>query len=470
MATGSFQTSTTNLPLLTGYGILDREFRKQIGFTSPEFSALSILKALKREAKVMPAEETGRHSFYYYEQGDHLKARCTIASVSNTTINGTPTVLITLSSGDHSNSGVNSWPIKGNMAIFPNQTSGYVYDIDRATPSAHIVKVKSVTGTTDVQSAAVAGSEVVFAGVSVSEASSAVEHRNPQINKITQQIKTTRGKYQYTDHEGQNRTEVALSPDGKQYLHYLGIANTTEVFEMDEEYSHLFENINTATVTDLAGNAITSTLGLIPNVNANGQTQDYFGDVDLGTVQDWYSTLVANYGDGEYLCLNGINLGFGLMNWTADLGKYDASYLFFSGAEVDGKTMSGKEQAIAFNFTGIKMPGIGIETYFKDAKVFSHAGTMGSDKFPHKGMGVFIPAGSGLDPKTREMQPYLKVRWAMPGGSPHQITDGVQVWDTGANAQNGGNTDVLERNIHMVRYSALQAFNLRKFMVVTAGY
>ena len=73
-----------------------------------------------------------------------------------------------------------------------------------------------------------------------------------------------------------------FSPDGKQYLHYLGIANTTEVFEMDEEYALLFENINTATFTDLAGNPVNTTLGLIPNVNANGQTQDYFGDVDLG--------------------------------------------------------------------------------------------------------------------------------------------------------------------------------------------
>lgn len=466
----SFQTNSTNLPLLTGYGILDREFRREMGFTSPSFPAFSILKSLKREAKLLPQEMTGRHSFYYYEQGDHLKASCTIAGVSNTTINGTPTVLITLSTADHYNSGANSWPIKGNTAIFSNQVTGYVYDIDRSTPNAHVVKVKSVTGTTDVQSAAAVNGVVVFAGVSVSEASSAVEHRNPQINKITQQIKTTRGKYQYTDHEGQNRVEVAVSPDGKQYLHYLGIANTTEVFEMDEEYSLLFENINTATVLDLAGNPVSTTLGLIPNINANGQTQDYFGDVDLGTMQDWYSTIVANYGDGEYLCLNGINLGFSLQNWTADLGKYDASYLFFNGAEVDGKTVSGKEQAIAFNFVGLKMAGIGIETYFKDCKVFSHAGTMGNDKLLYKGMGVFVPAGQGLDPKTQQMQPYLKIRYAQPQGAPSSIQDGVQVWETGANAQQGGTNDVLERNIHMVKYSALQAFNLRKFMVVTAGY
>lgn len=466
---GAFQTSVTNMSLLTGYGILDREFRKQIGFTSPDFSDLSILRALKSQAKLLPQEMTGRHSFYYYEQGDHLKANCTIAAISNTTINGTPAVQITLSAADHSNSGANSWPIKGNDCLFSNQVTGYVYDIDRSTPNAHVVKVKSVTGSTDVQSAAAVGGVVVFAGVSVSEASSAVEHRNPQINKVTNQIKTTRGKYEVTDHASQNRIEFATI-DGKQYLHYLGIANTTQVFEMDEEYALLTNNINTATFTDLAGNSVNTTLGLIPNINANGQQQDYFGDIDLGTMQDWFSTIVANYGDGEYLCLNGINFGFALQSWTADLGKYDASYLFFSGAEVDGKSVSGKEQAIAFNFTGIKMPGIGIQLYFKDCKAYSHAGSLGNDKLPYKGMGTFIPAGSALNPKTNVMQPYLQIRFAPPQGAPHQVQGDIQVWETGANAQSGGTNDVLERNVHMVSYKALEAFNVKKFMNVTAGF
>lgn len=458
----SFQTSSTNMSLLTGYGILDREFRKRLGMTSPNFSDLSILKALKMQAKLLPDEMTGRHSFYYYEQGDHLKANATIAVASNTTINGTPSVLITLSAADHQNSGANSYPIKGNDILFSNQVTGYVYDIDRTTPNAHIVKVKSVTNTTDVQTAAVLGSIINFVGVSVSEASSQVEFRDPQFNKITQQIKTTRGRYQVTDHATQNRIEVAVGPDGEQYIHYLGIANTSQVFEMDEEYAMLTNNLNSGTAfTDLAGNTINTTLGLIPNVTSNGQTGDWFGDIDLATMQDWMGQIVANYGDGEYLVLNGINFGFSLQNWSADLGKYDASYLFFEG---------GKEQALNFNFTGVKMPGIGMQLYFKDTKAFSHAGTLGAPNLNYSKSAMFVPAGSALNPQTNQMQPYLKIRYATPPGAAHEVQGDIKVWETGANAQSGGTNDVLERNVHMASYKALQAFNLKKFMWVTPGF
>jgi hypothetical protein len=453
----SFQTTNTNMSLLTGYGILDREFRKQLGFTSPNFSDLSILRALKMQAKILPTEKTKRHEFYYYEQGDHLKTSITIAGVANTTVDGTPAVVVTLSAGDHYNSGANSYPIPGNDALFSNQVSGYVYSVDRTTPNAHTVTIKSITGSTDVQSAAVVNSVMNFVGVSVSEASKKVEHRNPVINKVTNKIKTTRAKYEVTDHAEQNQIEVTVI-DGQPYLHYLGIANTTERFEMDEEVALLTNNLNTATYTDALGKNVTTTLGLIPNITANGQEVDWTGDIDLATIQDWFSTIIANYGDGEYMCLNGIDFGFALQNFSVDMGKYDASYLFFEG---------GKEQATNFNFTGIKMPGIGIQVYFKDAKLFSHAGSLGSEKLPYRGMGLFMPCGSALNPKTNEMQPYLRTRYSAPTGAAHEIQGDIKVWETGANAKNGGTSDELNREIHMVSYKALEAFNVGKFLVAT---
>jgi hypothetical protein len=159
--------------------------------------------------------------------------------------------------------------------------------------------------------------------------------------------------------------------------------------------------------------------------------------------------------------LNGINFGFALQNWTADLGKYDASYTFFEG---------GKEQAVNFNFTGIKMPGIGIEVYFKDCKAFSHAGGMGNDKLTYKTKGVFVPAGTALNPQTNEMQPYLKIRYSEPQGAAHTIQGDIQVVETGMNAMSGPTSAVAERNIDMISYKALQAFNLKKFLVADLGY
>lgn len=460
----AYQSSQTSLPILTGYGILDREFRKQMGYTSPNFSDLSFLRTLKKMDKIRPSESTGRYTFYYYEQLDHLKSNATIQAAANATLNGTPSIDITLSPADHYNSGANSWPIKGNMVLFANQVSGYVFDVNRTTPNAHVVRIKSLTNSTDVQTAAVLGSTINFGGVSVSEASSGVEMRNPRINRINQTLKITRGQYSTTDAGAQNRIEVKVGPNGEQFLYPLGIGNTMQTFEMDEEMAMLTENLATTAPTDLAGNAITSTLGLIPNINSNGQTMDYYGNVDMATVDDWVQQLVANYADGEYLLMAGLRLGQNMKNWMVNLGQYDATYAFFE--------KGGKEMALNLNFTAIKMPMVGIELYVKDCKVFSHAGSLGAQNLPYQNMGLLIPAGQALNSQTNEMQPYLQIRYAQPAGAPQTLqSDGeIQVWETGANAQNGPTSDKLERNIHMVSYKAIQAFNLRKFGVITQGF
>ncbi len=460
----SFQ-SNLNMPILTGYGILDREFRKKLGMISTAYSDFSIFRQLKMQSKIMPSEQTGRYDFYYFEQADHLKSNATVVTVANLTQDTTPSVNITLSAADHYNSGANSYPIVGNICIFANQVTGLVFSINRATPNAHVVLVKSLTNSTDVQTAAVVGSVVNFMGMAVSERSTKVESRQPRINRINQKIQITRGNYSASDSSMQNRAEVATI-DGKQYLHYLGIANTAQTFEFDEDAAMLTGQSNTATVTNAAGAAINTTLGLIPNINANGITQDYYGDVDLPTVQDWMSQIVANYGDGEYLGMLGLDLGFAFQNYTAELGKYDAAYAFFGGGA------EGKQQAINFEFTGIKMPGIGISIYVKDCKAFSHSGSLGNDRLGYKGKGVFIPCGSALTPNTNEMQPYMKVRYAAPAMAAQYLqNDGeIAVWEDGAGALTGATNDVMERSVNMISYKALQVFNLRKFMVVDRGF
>lgn len=455
----SFQSASTNMAILTGYGALDRQFRKKLGFTSPSFSDLSFLRDLKMNNKLKPNELSGRSEFYYYERLDHLKANATIVSASNTTVDGTPSVIITLSPQDHYNAGKNSYPIPNNDALFSNQVSGLVVSVNRTTDNAHTVTIKSLTGTTDVQTAAAVGSVVNFVGVSVGEASAQVEMRNPRISKVTNKIKTTRGRYTVTDHAAQNKVEFTTIND-QPYIHYLGIAETTERFEMDEEMALLTNNINTATVTDASGREITTTLGLIPNIRTNGTELDYYGDIDLATIQDWFSTIIANYGDGEYLCMNGLKFGFALQNWAVDFAKYDGTYSFFDGSDM----------AFKHEFKGIKMPGIDIQVYFKNSRVFNHAGTLGNDKLVYQGAGVFIPCGQHMSPVTSEMSPYLQIRYLQPQGSPNEIQGDIKVWETGANAKNGATSDVLEQSVHMASYKALQAENLKKFFVAFAGF
>ena len=114
-----------------------------------------------------------------------------------------------------------------------------------------------------MQTAAVIGSIVNFVGNSQQEASGATAMRVPSFTKITQNLKTTRGHFKYTDHAGQNQVEFITGPDGNKYIHPLGISDTAQQFEMDEEFSMLTGKKNTATVTNAAGDSITTSQGLI---------------------------------------------------------------------------------------------------------------------------------------------------------------------------------------------------------------
>jgi len=448
------QTASQNMSVLTGYGILDREFRKNLGMTAPNFSDFSVFRQLKLVNKLKPDEMSGRNEFYHYEKTDHLKANATIVAIDTATPNQ---VGITLAAEDHLNAGVNSYPIKSNDVVFSSQVTGVVYDVDRSVAGAHKVIVKSLTGSNDVQTAAVIGSTVVFVGNTQQEASFATEMRVPSFNKITQYIKTTRGYYEYTDHAGQQKVEFVAGPDGSQYIHPLGIADTAQTFEMDEEFALLTNKKNTAAVTNLAGKNLTTTQGLVPEIYANGLTGEYFGDVDMSSFDDWLLQIVANYGDGEYLCMNGIQLGLSVKNWAVDFTKNDATYAWFEG---------GKEQAATFNFQGIKMPGVGFSIYFKDMKAFSHAGTLGHENLPYNKMGVMMPCGSALNPKTNEMQPYLQIRYQKPLGAPNEVQGDIKVFYTGGNARTGATSDELKEGFHIVSYKALQMFNIKKFMII----
>lgn len=448
------QVSTLNMSVLTGYGILDREFRKELGMTAPNFSDFSVFRQMKLVNKLKPEEMTNRHEFYHYEKTDHLKANATITAIGTSVANQ---VTITLAAEDHYDSGAKSYPIVTNDVVFSNQVVGLVYSVDRSVAGAHTVTIKSLTGSNDVQSAAVIGSIVNFVGNSQQEASGATEMRVPSFTKITQNLKTTRGHFKYTDHAGQNQVEFITGPDGNKYIHPLGISDTAQQFEMDEEFSMLTGKKNTATVTNAAGNSITTSQGLIPEIYANGMTGEYFGDVDMSSYDDWLLQIIANYGDGEYMCMAGIQLGLNVKNWAIDFAKNEAAYAWFDG---------GKEQAATFNFTGIKMPGVGFDVYFKDLKAFSHAGTLGHENLPYQKMGLMIPCGNALNPKTNTMQPYLQIRYAKPGGAAHEIQGDIKVFYTGGNSRNGATSDVLEEGFHIVSYKALQMFNIKKFMVI----
>lgn len=445
---GARQASTQDLSIATGYGILDRDFRKKLGMKVPKFKALSILRQL--EGKMKPLEPVIRHSFYHYEEGDWFNASITIAAI--TTPGGAGTVDIQLSAGDHVNGGTQSYPIVGNMVVFENELPGYVLSVNRATPNAHTVRVKSLTGSNAIQTAGTVGGAATFFGNAQAEASGATEMRVPIVTKITNQIHTTRGYYKVTDFAAQN--EVEFEYEGQKYLHIKGIDEMSDTFSMNEELNMILSDYSTG-LTDATSRSITTAGGLIPQVTANGQSADYFTDVDMATWDDLVLLIDDNYGDDQYMVGTGKNLTLALKNWLTDFTKFDASYVYFDG---------GKDQALKFDFKGIQIGGV--DFYFNNWDMLSHKGSLGAGNMPYRSMGILVPCGNTKDPRSGEMTPYLQLRYSAPQGAPSEVQGDIKVWETGGNAKKGATNDISQREIHMISYKALQISNREKFVIL----
>lgn len=446
---GARQATRENLAIATGYGVLDRDFRKQLGAKVPKFKALSILREL--EGKMEPIKKVKRHSYYFYEEGDWFNAACTIAAASNSSSN----VLVTLSTGDHYDTGTHSYPVVGQLCVFENETVGYVYSINRATPNAHVVTIAPQNAAQAVQTAAVVGQSVVFYGNVQAEKSTSTEMRIPNISKITNYIHTTREKYEVTDFAAQN--EVEFEYDGQKYLYVKGIQETTDRFAMEEELNLILTPANDGTLQDASANVLANATGLIPQVTTNGQSFEYDGDFTMADFDDLVLTIDDNYGDTEYMVGQGRNLALSMKNWLVDFSKFQndgISFDYFDG---------GKQQALSFDFVTMAIGGITF--HLTTWSILSHAGSLGAGNMPYRYMGIFIPCGNTKDPESQSMVPYLQLNYAPPQGADHEVQGDIKVWETGANAKRGATDDESTRKIHFLSMKSLAVRNREKFII-----
>lgn len=443
---------TDNLALATGYGILDRDFRRTLGMKVPKFKALSIFREL--EGRMEPMAKTINHEYYFYEEGDWFNAACTIAVADV----GTPNqVTITISSADHVNSGASSYPLLNQLVVFENETVGFVSALNRSVASAHTFTIKRLNTDQDVQTAAVLGSKVVFYGSVFGEASDTPETRVPVVTKVTNYIHTTRKAYKVTDWSQQNETEFEFK--GQKFLYVKGLEETADQFAMEEELNCIITPL-AASLTDAAGGSLKTVNALIPQIRSNGQNVEYFDEPDLAFQQDTVLTIDANYGDDEYFIGQGRDVSLANDNWLVDFtrgGDNRISYNAFDG---------GQEQALKFNFKSIELGGVTM--HFDTWAILSHQGSLGAGDMPYRNMQIMIPAGRGLDEQKNSV-PYLRMRYSEPQGAPHEVQGDVKIFEHGGASRRGATNGVQQRFVEYISYKSLEMRNREKFLIARKG-
>lgn len=438
---------TDNLALATGYGILDQEFRRELGMKVIKYPFLSIMREL--EGRMAPTEKTSEHTYYFYEEGDWFNAAVTIsaATVSSSDI------IITLSTEDHFDSGAKSFPVLNQLCVFEDETIGFVIAVTRTVANAHTVTIRNENASQNVITAAVLGTKVVFYSNAQKEESSTPETRVPYISKVTNNIQEFREAYKVTDWAEQNETEFEFK--GQRFLYVKGLDELADRFAMQEELNMLI----TPTAASLP-DSIKTTNGVIPQIGSNGQTVEYFDEPDLAFFGDVSLTIDDNYGDDEYFCGQGKNFSIATTNWLADFSAGGDNRISFNA--FDG----GKEQALSFDFKSIHIGGTTM--HFQTWRVLSHKGSLGAGDMAYRHMCIMVPTGMGRD-KVGNSVPYLRLRYSEPPGAPWEKQGDIRVFEHGGTSRRGATSGTLSRTVEMVSYKGLEMLNREKWLIARKG-
>lgn len=443
--------------LISSYGIYDRDIHQKLFKKVPRASALSWMRALGRMSpRAISKRGVRRHLYSFYEEGQYFKAAIVIASAAN--VNATD-VRLTLSVGDHQQSGTDSFPVVNQTIVFEDETIGYVTEVNSAVDDAHTVLVERVNATQNVRAAAVVGSSAVFFSNAQAERSTETTGRVPRVVKIDNGIQTFREKFEVTDHEEQN--EVEFMYNGSKHLYVKGTDETADRFALQEELGLLIGRADDGALT---GGAKTVD-ALIPQITDSGKTMEYYDTPDMTTFDDAILILNKAFGDHEYIVGQGLNVNLKLKNWLIDFAQNGTGNISFNA--FDGQSKSGMEQAISLNFKSVY-----IEPYsfhFQTWDVLSHSDSLGAGDMPYKDMMIFIPTGKVKNPQVqpgeRDYEPYMQLAYSPVGGSASENKGDYKLFETGANAKSGATSDEMTRAIHWVSYKGLEIRCRNKFLI-----
>lgn len=360
--------------------------------------------------------------FFHYEKGRAFASGTVNANVTGATAGAS--ITITLASGSYTNSGTESG-FRINEIGFVGST-GVKFQVGTITrtTNAFTVVLKPVSSTQSLNSAGqvstMLANEALFlvGNQAAGEASGPMDSLNSLIYKITGSTTEVRDDYPITDIAKMNNTPINFG--GGDYS-YFKLGQT----ELNKRFMYYIENavIEGVTVTNLT-NGSGGTLGVIPQVAANGPEVDYtIGAMAIGDLQAQARVSQFAGGPSEYHFLQETNQQDDLD--TLLFGKYNNGAIRYASVGGDERA------AVAYGFKSFNVKGntqhYWVYKNFSPQSIYGLQPTLG---YARSNYAVCIPQGVQPDAKEGTLRPNLQ--WVY-----QEVKPGIRFWTY----QSGGLAD-----------------------------
>jgi hypothetical protein len=301
--------------------------------------------------------------------------------------------------------------------------------------------------------------EMVVIGNTFPEQSGQPDSRNGKVNLYKNNLMIKKSTNSVSGTEAGVQTWIELGGKGgkKGYLWYLESQYQEYRRFMNEcEMTMLLgEKITNPVIAAIGANQTTTvTEGLLPFIEANGNTIQYSGltGFTMADLDNMVKTLDREMGSKENTIWAGINLSLGMDDTFLDL--------YQAGAVSYGAFGMNQDAAVNMQFSSFKRGNYVFHKKTYDAFNYQKAlGAVGQE-FPD--IAIVIPADNVAEGKTKMSVPSLRMNYLQ--GSNGYSRD-YEEWLTGA-ANGIYNTDIDEINVHSRAHRGFEGFAANRFLKI----
>jgi hypothetical protein len=451
---GAISSSQANRTLLNDLNIFDRSFEKNLVRKYGAENYAIVQMALGNS--VVEAKSDNRQFYHYEKRGLHqavqVKAAVTAPSAGAD---------VTVSIGNTSASAYSN-----DASYYSSTTPLRVGEVVRIMSSGIEGQVKSITKTSYPHTAVItplktsqaftsAGSAnllvsdylLLRGAVNIGEASTVLDGMSPILDRVTNTTTEHRDDFTITDRASIEKNEVDFG-NGNYYYYYLAQDDMNRRY-MNNAFFKIMEGVS---VNNLS-NGTVGTLGVIPQVEANGTTIQYTsGSMAISDLHTVTRSLNFYGGTGEYHFLQDIYQ----KQEVADLlfGKYN------NGAISYGSVGGSQEAAVSYGFNSFMIDGYTFHFFLNnmfspEAVYHINPGSITPEK---RNYAILIPQKINSDAKTGKQFPSFQIIF--------QEVDGQRILTTETGMLAPQNkTTTANKTISMLSFPGVRVFAANQYCI-----